>query len=187
MLKNWVFHLSFMPSLQSVTKLSFHFSLRTKKIWDNKIVLNQFLAFDLLKWMSKTELRVKLHRDMEYCPLNCWKIGAGRGLGYFSSPCIVIDQIFSSRKILPTLCSWRLELYNLPSLCPSLAPCFSFTSALCQLPNADLHQFSILCLLALPLLFFAVPPPQLWNSNFWSSIGGILVYSHIVMFPMLVS
>lgn len=49
-----------------------------------------------------------------------------------------------------------------PSSCPSLAPCFSFTSVLCQLPNAVLHQGSIPCLLALPLLFFffLLPPPQ---------------------------
>lgn len=41
-----------------------------------------------------------------------------------------------------------------PSSCPSLAPCFSFASVLCQLPNAVLCQPSIPGLLALPLLFF---------------------------------
>lgn len=104
-----MFHLSFMPSWHSVTKLSFHFSLRTEKSWDNKIVLNQFLAFDLLKWMSKTELRVKLCRDMEYCPLhlNGWKIGAAMGWAIFFSMCRLYLE-----KILPALHSWRFALCN---------------------------------------------------------------------------
>lgn len=72
-----------------------------------------------------------------------------------------------------------------PSSCPSLAPCFSFTSVLCQLPNAVLHQGSIPCLLALPLLFFFFfpPPPSpvlLRNFCFWLSVRDVLVNSNIV-------
>lgn len=45
-----------------------------------------------------------------------------------------------------------------PTFCPSLAPCFSFTSALFQVPNAVLLQFSIL--FPLPLLFFCLSSAQ---------------------------